>query len=192
MEFSDIEGRYKKVEGFEDYYITEFGEVYSTRPLGASKEHKLRKLKPAEPGRKEKYLNVKFHENGYKKTEMVHRLVAKHFVDGYFEGAVVNHIDGNNRNNRADNLEWTTVRDNIYCSYKNSGIGATRNYKLWELISPDGESLGVFIGNKNLQKFVIENNLDTSPSFLVKSGESRGYTVKKRDKSEGNCNDYPI
>lgn len=191
MEFEDIKGRYKQIEGFEDYYITEFGDVYSTRPLGAGKEHKLRKLKPCEPGRSDKYLNVKFNVNGLQKTEMIHRLVAKYFVDGYFDGAVVNHIDGNNRNNRADNLEWVTVKDNVHCSYKTSGIGATRNYKLWELISPEGKSLGVFVGNNNLQKYVIENGLDASPSFLVKTGRSRGYTIKKMDKPEGNCNDYP-
>lgn len=31
MNFSDINGRYKQIDGFDDYYITENGEVYSTR-----------------------------------------------------------------------------------------------------------------------------------------------------------------
>lgn len=44
---------------------------------------------------------------------MVHRIVAKYFVDGWFDGAVVNHIDGNKHNNNYENLEWITQKDNI-------------------------------------------------------------------------------
>ncbi len=43
----------------------------------------------------------------------IHRLVAFAFVDGYFEGAVVNHKDGNKTNNKASNLEWITHGDNV-------------------------------------------------------------------------------
>lgn len=46
----------------------------------------------------------------------IHRLVAAAFVDhpyGYESHSVVNHLDGNKRNNRADNLEWTTNLGNV-------------------------------------------------------------------------------
>ena len=57
--------------------------------------------------------------NGYEtvslsgKTFTVHYLVAKHFVTGYKEGYVVNHIDYNKNNNFYKNLEWVTQSDNI-------------------------------------------------------------------------------
>ena len=35
------------------------------------------------------------------------------WCDGYFDGATVNHIDGNSLNNHADNLEWISHADNI-------------------------------------------------------------------------------
>ena len=58
---------------------------------------------------------------GGKKNFMVHRLVAKAFVPGYFEGADVNHKDCNRQNNHADNLEWMTRRDNLmYNNDKNA------------------------------------------------------------------------
>ena len=52
--------------------------------------------------------------NGYEQTGaiFVHRLIASVWVDGYFDGAVVNHIDYNRTNNKAENLEWMTYRDN--------------------------------------------------------------------------------
>lgn len=47
------------------------------------------------------------------KLEMVHRLVASAFVEGYQREKVVNHIDCNPSNNRADNLEWLTQTENL-------------------------------------------------------------------------------
>lgn len=47
------------------------------------------------------------------KLEMVHRLVASAFVEGYQEGMVANHIDCNPSNNRATNLEWLTTKENL-------------------------------------------------------------------------------
>lgn len=46
----------------------------------------------------------------------VHKYVAKAWVDGYFEGAEVNHKDFNRMNNNSDNLEWVTHFDNIQYS----------------------------------------------------------------------------
>ena len=42
----------------------------------------------------------------------VHTLVARAFCDGYSPELQVNHIDGNKENNRADNLEWVTAKEN--------------------------------------------------------------------------------
>jgi hypothetical protein len=42
----------------------------------------------------------------------IHRLVATHFCDGYDPNLVVNHIDGDKLNNRAENLEFVTRSEN--------------------------------------------------------------------------------
>lgn len=44
---------------------------------------------------------------------VVHRAVARAFVSGYAPGLQVNHINGNPRDNRAVNLEWVTMEQNI-------------------------------------------------------------------------------
>lgn len=41
------------------------------------------------------------------------RLIAMTWCDGYSPGMTVNHIDGNPRNNRSDNLEWVSLAENI-------------------------------------------------------------------------------
>ena len=191
MTFQDIKGRYKQIDGFPDYFISELGEVYSQRLRGNEIEHRLRKLTPKNPGKSSKYYNVILCNDDGQITAPIHKLVAKYFVDGYYDGAVVNHIDGDNRNNIATNLEWTTVQDNIHKSYITSGVGPTRNYKVWELYDPDGVFLGSFIGFPSVARYIISHKLDASPSQLQKMKNSRGFTVRISNKRIGNCNDYP-
>jgi len=52
-------------------------------------------------------------EDGSRKAYDVHRLVAEHFCDGQFNGAVVNHKDLDKHNNCSINLEWVTQKENI-------------------------------------------------------------------------------
>lgn len=51
-----------------------------------------------------------------RKDFYIHRLVADAFCDHPAGCDVVNHIDFDVKNNRADNLEWTTQRSNIFHS----------------------------------------------------------------------------
>lgn len=46
-------------------------------------------------------------------NKLVHRIVAREFCKGYKPWLDVNHKDGNRLNNRSDNLEWVSRKDNI-------------------------------------------------------------------------------
>lgn len=177
MTFQDIKGRYKQISGFPNYFITEFGEIYSNRLRGNEKEPHLHKLKPKNPGKSNKYLNIILCNEYGQYTKSIHRLVADAFVEGWFEGAVVNHIDGNNRNNEANNLEWTTTKDNIHKSYVTSGKSARRNYKIWSLYDPYNCLVGKFSSHLEMETYVRNNNLDAAPSQLTKNKNSRGFKV---------------
>lgn len=60
----------------------------------------------------DRYDSVELFHNGIGKRVSVHRLVSQYFVPGQDEGLVVNHIDGNKKNNEDSNLEWCTQGDN--------------------------------------------------------------------------------
>jgi len=58
------------------------------------------------------YLEIKFQHNRKVIKAHVHRLVAIAFVPGFSPEKHVNHVDGDKRNNRPENLEWVTKGEN--------------------------------------------------------------------------------
>ena len=61
---------------------------------------------------------------GRKSNHLLHRLLAKAFVDNPSNQPVVNHIDGNRENYNIDNLEWCSQKENIHHSKNISKNGA--------------------------------------------------------------------
>ena len=57
-----------------------------------------------------------------RKNVSVHRLVAEAFIPNIDNLPHVNHKDGDNNNNRIDNLEWCSRSENVKHAYKNNLI----------------------------------------------------------------------
>ena len=169
----------KEIEGFDNYYISNYGRVFSDGEYRKTYRRNFHELKAKYGKNPAKYGNISLSKDGKDCYQMIHRLVAKHFVPGYFDGAVVNHIDGNNKNNRADNLEWVTQKEKIHKSYASSGIDQYRHYDNWKLIDTDGNEIGTFKGSYGLKDFIADNNIPTYASSLQKYKVSCGYRLVK-------------
>ena len=87
---------------FQNYEIDEYGNVYSN--------FYKKYLKPKID--KDGYLKLTLSINKKSKTFFVHRLVALNFLSNRNHYPVINHIDGNKKNNHYSNLEWCTITDN--------------------------------------------------------------------------------
>ena len=72
------------------------------------------------------YYKVDLYSGGVGETRRVHRLVGEAFIDNPDNKPMLNHIDGDKHNNRADNLEWVTNQENMQHA---SRIGALSDRK---------------------------------------------------------------
>ncbi len=124
MEFSRREDVVLKViDGFGgNYYITNDGVVISKDRMENSKSEskRLRKggvLKQIESNCG--YMRVGLRDGKRQKLLLIHRLVAIAYVDGFMDGLVVNHKDGDKKNNHKSNLEWVTPSNNNKHAYAN-------------------------------------------------------------------------
>ena len=106
------------IKGYEGHYaVSNLGRVKSLeRDLPHArlgKRHIQEKILKSNLTGEHGYLALFLHSgHGNQKIHRVHRLVAEHFIPNPDGKAFVNHIDGNRLNNRADNLEWTTPKEN--------------------------------------------------------------------------------
>ena len=89
------------IEDFPDYLVSNHGRV----------KRKFKRVLKTFP-KKNGYLCVSLMNKSRMKQVLVHRLVAKAFVEGYEEGLIVNHKDTCKQNNFASNLEWVDDRGN--------------------------------------------------------------------------------
>ena len=110
---------WKAIPGYDGYYqVSNMGRV---RSMGgwcgtAKRRPALRAISLTRDG----YEKVRLNHGGLDKTCRIHRLVAEAFVPNPDGKTTVNHIDGNKRNNCADNLEWADRHEQLAHAYFHS------------------------------------------------------------------------
>lgn len=157
----------KQVKDFNDYFVDDLGNVYST------KSGQLQKLKPWFDS-KGRYLMVSLSNDGKTTKKLVHRLVAEAFLYCDDNSLVVDHIDGNPQNNTLSNLRWVSVQQNIIYSYRT--LSQYRNCRCCSMFL-DGKFIKHF---RSIEEACVYANktYNVSQTSLSKYHKSGGVELK--------------
>lgn len=97
---------WKTLERIPKYEVSNYGKIRSTK----NGKTKLLKVCVNNWG----YELVCLSDGKKRYTSYIHRLVAEVFIPTTNKALVVNHKDKNKKNNTVNNLEWTTVMENMW------------------------------------------------------------------------------
>ena len=149
---------WRDIKGYEGYYqISDFQRIKSIERMvkhwrGGLRRENEKILKQVIDSKG--YLCVSLSKNGKSKRKKIHQLIAEafmnHIIDRY--SVIVDHIDNNKLNNKIDNLQLISPRENVSkdikgCSSKYTGVAWDTNRKKWRVhmyFNGKNNSLGRF------------------------------------------------
>lgn len=114
---------WKEVVGFGgSYMVSSNGEIKSMPRIATKTNRKIKgKYMSKCRHKNDGYLQVCLRLNDKSAVYKVHRLVLEAFTPNPENKPTVNHKNGNRQDNRIENLEWATVKENVNHSFKELG-----------------------------------------------------------------------
>jgi len=107
---------FKKIKEYESYTIYLDGRIYSDlskRFINGHYDYYG-------------YKNIQLYKNEIPKSFKIHQLIAKAFIPNPENKPNINHINGVKDDNRVENLEWCTQKENIQHAW-DTGLNKTSN-----------------------------------------------------------------
>ena len=178
--------KWRDIKGYEGIY--EISDTGIVRNLRSDPKNRTYPYKILIPGKTVGgYLFVFLSVNGKAKNRMIHRLVAETFIPNPNGLPEVNHIDGNKENNRVDNLEWCTRRDNLKHAVDNglrySQCNIIRGVKM---VYPNGD-IKYFKSMKECGDY-FNHGKSWLGNYITKNGNPcnyKGYLISVSDRGGG-------
>lgn len=129
---------WRPVKGMEGFYeVSDLGRVRGIPRMGC--DGRIRKPYLSQKG----YHVVSLCQGSRHLMRKVHRLVAEAFIPNESNLPEINHLDECRTNNRADNLEWCTHKDNLNYGSHNARNGKSRGVKIAQF-SKDGDLIATY------------------------------------------------
>lgn len=182
---------WKQITGYEGYYeVSDAGMVrsvdrYITDVNGVTRLLKGSEMKLSESVQKDRaegYPVVNLRKNNTSLVTPVHVLVAKAFIPNPNNLPTVNHIDGNKKNNRVENLEWASYAENNTHALIH-GLRHPRG-NMVDQYTIDGKYIATYKSACEASRETGFSRCGISHCLNGRSRQSSGFVWKKRSESQ--------
>ena len=174
---------WKDIKGYEGIYqVSNLGKIKSLYRIDNS-GHKVyeKVLKTKKRGL---YVAVDLHKEGGVKTFSIHRLVADAFISNPNNLPVVNHIDEDKDNNKAENLEWCTVLYNNTYGTRMNKLDDSKNIPVYGFKDKPYKRIIWFKSVATAAKFVQGDQSGVSHVLTKRYKTHMGWRFEYADKIE--------
>lgn len=153
---------WKDVKNYEGFY--------QVSNLGHVRNKSLKILKDRID--KDGYIRAMLSKPGHKPVNFfVHRIVAINFIENINNLPQVNHINSNKKDNRAENLEWVSVRENTsHRNYSRKGMMSQYTGVMWSLAC-NKWTAQILINKKRVHLGVFQFEEDAAKAYSKALGE---------------------
>ncbi len=167
-----MEEIYKVIEGFENYSVSNLGNV---------KNNKLRRIMKQGIGNNG-YYRVGITNNNRCALIRVHRLVALAFIENVENKQNVDHIDNNITNNSVNNLRWVNQKENIQnSSISKSNTSGSKGVSLHK--GSNKWSAYIHIDGIKIHLGLFVDKQDAINARIQKANEAFGIYTNKCEKN---------
>ena len=154
---------WKDIPNCEGYQVSNKGNVKSLSYSRTGKEGIL-KLCLCSMG----YPMVSLGINGKMKSKRVHRIVAETFISNPEGKPNINHINGIKTDNRMENLEWCTQKENVHHSEKNGLAKHARGEKAGRSKITKADAMEIKYGHQGMKQRDIAEIYGVSQSHVCR------------------------
>lgn len=186
-----MEEIWKDIPRYEGYQASNLGRIRTHNKITYTKRHGERHwkdrilcFKPSTTSNQKSIQGMGYRvdlwKNGKPKTLLVARIIATTFLEDLIEtNFTVNHKNGNRLDNRVQNLEWLTRKDNIKYGFENG------QYKQNKTILYNDKNKYEFRSQSEAIKFIeksysyLINSYKKNKKIILKNGEEFYIKIKK-------------
>jgi hypothetical protein len=154
---------WRDIPGYEGIYqASRNGEIRTTPGKATSNKRfahrvwktRVLKQKVTKRGNGRSDARVSLWKDGKEKTWLVSRLVGLAWCEGFSENMTINHINGNSLDNKAENLEWVSIAENIQKGFATGLFAKTQK----PILLSDGVKMYCFESMADASRFLGWNS----------------------------------